>query len=54
MPSETELADAYRSWWFGSYKSPPNAAAVVAATHWAQHVLNTYGQAQPQPTDGPV
>jgi hypothetical protein len=43
MPTDQDLAAAYRAWWFDSYKHPPNAAAVATATHWARHVLATYG-----------
>ena len=43
MLTDKELAAAYRAWWFDSYKHPPNAAAVATATHWARHVLATYG-----------
>jgi hypothetical protein len=43
MPTDKELAAAYQAWWFESYKHPPNAAAVATATHWARHVLATYG-----------
>jgi hypothetical protein len=43
MPTDKELAAAYQAWWFDSYKHPPNAAAVTTATHWARHVLATYG-----------
>jgi hypothetical protein len=46
MPTDNELAAAYRAWWFDSYKHPPNAAAVATATHWARHVLATYGANQ--------
>jgi hypothetical protein len=43
MPTDADLAAAYQAWWFDSYKHPPNAAAVATATHWARHVLATYG-----------
>jgi hypothetical protein len=44
MPTDIELATAYRAWWFDSYKHPPNAAAVATATHWARYVLGAYGR----------
>ena len=46
MPTDKELAAAYQAWWFDSYKHPPNAAAVATATHWARHVLATYGASE--------
>jgi len=46
MPTDIELATAYRAWWFDSYKHPPNAAAVATATHWARYVLGAYGKTE--------
>ena len=46
MPTDKELAAAFQAWWFDSYKHPPSAAAVATATHWARHVLATYGASE--------
>ena len=46
MPTNKELAAAYRAWWYNSYKHPPSAAAVATATLWARHVLATYGASE--------
>ena len=59
MPTDAQLATAYRAWWYDSYKHPPNAAAVTNAIHWARHVLEAFGPAgspagSPDPNHGPV
>lgn len=43
-PSDLQLMQLYRDWWFQSYNNQPNSQATIIAAAFARHVLATFGK----------